>query len=91
MEKKITNRQTRMLLTKVQYLQRRSTIKMDVGTYFNEDGAMWFTVDAKLGDEYAYGSCYEWRTYVENKEELQRFIEEIQEYEKQKDQVCQQH
>lgn len=76
----ITKRQTISLLRKLQKFQIEDWGKhrIELRLYRNDNGCLWFCGTAfKTDDTLVNVSCYEWRSYEQNKEEIEKFISTI--------------
>lgn len=75
----ITKKETIKLLRIAQKFQLEDCgiHSIDVQLY-NDNGKLWFTITAKTG-EYVFetGHCYEWRSYEDNKVDIDLFMDSV--------------
>lgn len=76
----ITKRQIKCLLRRVQRCQLVDGGKHKVGIQVFEGDTkdkFWFSCVCEIGGKYYWGECYDWRTYEENGEVIDKFIDLI--------------
>ena len=74
----ITKNQTKRLLRKVQRCQFSDNGRHKIGIqlYEGDEGCkIWFTCVGELDGKHYWAECYDWRTYEENLEVINKFIE----------------
>jgi len=82
MANNITKRQSLTLLRKVQRVQCEDCGKHSISLCAykdNENGKFWFVACATINDKYECVSCYEWRSYAENLQYIEDWIQKIKE------------
>lgn len=78
----ITKKETIELLRIAQEFQLEDCgiHKINVQLY-NENGKLWFTTSAKIGkNAFTTGHCYEWRSYEDNKIDIDLFIDSVKKW-----------
>ena len=83
MEDMISKEQSLELLKQIQQVQLfdMGKHKIDI-TCFNDDDGFWFTFNARSGENFTFGSCYNFLTYEENKANLDDFVKRVSEFDK---------
>lgn len=85
-ERTISKREMLTLLRRMQkfQLEDMGNRYFEISTLLDEEGP-WFTVTARIGKKYLNAACYGFRTYEENRQLLDDFVKEIQDYDNQKE------